>query len=153
MYGACVEGRRQLSVLLLLCWGSGSLVRCWALPSRRPSPWAKWPLSVSHLAAEKLGLQIHGTDKPSCQPYLQCLCACVFIYVTFSYICVKAHLSCELALSFSMWGLSSEYLWSRPAKQMQSFWGAAALTFSSTEMLAILLHFGAKCFDAQSIWP
>lgn len=70
--------------------------------------------------------------------------ACVFIYVTFSYICVKAHLSCELTLSFSMWGLSSEYLWSRLTKQMRSFWGAAALTFSSTEMLAILLQFGGQ---------
>lgn len=36
---------------------------------------------------------------------------------------------------------------------MGSFWGAAALTFSSTEMLAILLQFGDKYFGAQSIWP
>lgn len=88
MYGACVEGRDSFQS----CFCCAAV----ALPSRLPSRWAaKWPLSVSHLIAEKLGLQIHGTDKPSCQPYLQCLCACVHVclYMWRSAISVLRHTS------------------------------------------------------------
>lgn len=157
MNGAHVELRRQLSVLCFSAllrqqtlqsaaepYGPGLQALelpsdpCLSLISQQKSWDYRYMAQISHLASD-----IHSV----------CVHVCVFIYVKFSYICVKAYLSCELALSFSMWGLSREYLWRRPTKQVRSFWGAAALTFSSTKMLAILLQFGAKCFGAQIIWP
>lgn len=91
MYGACVEGRDSFQ----------SCFCCAAVAALSPL------LSLTFQASKPLSCQVtlvclssHSrktgiTDKPFCQPYLQCLCACVHVclYMWRSAISVLRHTS------------------------------------------------------------
>lgn len=109
----CIGQRTTFSPLPPLCWGIGSLGRYWAAHSRLASPQAsRWPLSASHLTAEKLELLTHGTDKPSCQSHWQCLYVCVFLCLC-SHVCAGecAHVRRKIQRYWRKhcWGFRAEW--------------------------------------------